>query len=605
MKSLLLLWKTVARETATWCCTVADHDINTVVARSNEEGKSFLTITLPAFGKAFERSLDQGWIDRSLFTSWKWKGGLPRFLGGYLGRVFDRDSGRLLDEPCVDAIIAVRQLTLMFGKLFDLCSDARVDQAMRDFIECDINVRDMEVNWIDHVDRFSRISSMLFADLFSSIDRKIYYGNIIPKHGPGATADRLVGNEKFNLLTWTSRLESVFPFGDYLFPSASYWEQYDRVDIKEPGSEVPVKVTPVPKTAKTPRIIAIEPTCMQYVQQGLLEAISEEIRSRKITGSRKTNYLRLLINSDDQVPNQELAYEGSLTGELATLDLSEASDRVSSKLVFTMLKDWPHLRKAVFACRSTRASVPGEGVISLAKFASMGSALCFPFEAMVFLTCVFIGIEDELNRPLTRRDIKSFLGRVRIYGDDIIVPVDYVHSVIDSLELFGAKVNHNKSFWTGRFRESCGKEYYDGTDVSIVRVRQEYPSSLRDATEVISWVSLRNQFYRAGFWQTTRWLDSKLSRIVKHYPVVAESSSVLGRHSFLGYETQRMCEHLHSPLVKGYVVATKNPPNPLDDYGALLKYFLKRSADPNAEGHLERSGRPRAVNIKPRWRSPY
>jgi len=235
----------------------------------------------------------------------------------------------------------------------------------------------------------------------------------------------------------------------------------------------------------------------------------------------------------------------------------------------------------------------------------MGSALCFPIEAMVFLTCVFVGIEEELNRPLTRRDVLSFLGRVRIYGDDIIIPVEYVHSVIGSLELFGAKVNRNKSFRTGRFRESCGKEYYAGTDVSIVRVRHMYPLSLRDATGVISWISLRNQFYKAGYWRTTAWLDSRISRIVKHYPVVSEDSPVQGRHSFLGYETQRMCEQLHRPLVKGYVIVANEPINMIDEYGALLKYFLKRSVEPYALEHLERSGRSRSVALKPRWETPY
>jgi hypothetical protein len=403
-------------------------------------------------------------------------------------------------------------------------------------------------------------------------------------------------------MDWTSRLEEVFPFGEFIFPSFSYWEQFENVNIREPGEEIPVKVTPVPKTAKTPRIIAIEPTCMQYVQQGLLEVINEEIR-REDTPA-KSNYLRSLICSDSQDPNRDLAAEGSLSGNLATLDLSEASDRVSARLVFDMLKYWPSLRKAVFACRSTRANVLGE-IIDLHKFASMGSALCFPFEAMVFLTCVFHGIQNEHSTPLTKKDIQSFIGRVRIYGDDIIVPVEYVHSVIQSLEFFGARVNRDKSFWTGRFRESCGKDYYEGEDISITRVRSRFPTSLRNATEVISLIELRNHFYRSGLWQTAKWLDGRISRIVKHYPVVSDSSSVLGRYSFLGYETQKECEQLHSPLVKGYRVVAKSPPNHLDDYGALIKYFLKRGQETMHEDHLMRSGRPRVVNIKLGWCRPF
>jgi len=606
LKSLLLLWKTVAEELATRCCTSASLDFKTVKDRSKKEGKPFLTITLPNLGKAIELSLDQGFADRRLYTQFRCKGELPLFLGGFLDRIFDRNTGWLLDEPCVDAILAVRQLTLMFGKIKEPCSDARTRRAMRDFIECDSDVRESEVQWIDQKDQFTELSDVLFRSLFTSLDRKVVRGEIIPKHGPGATADRLVANEKFMQNSWTSRLEEVFPFGEYLFPSFSYWEQFENVDVREPGAEIPVRVIPVPKTAKTPRIIAIEPTCMQYVQQGLLEVINAGIRANTL--ERKTNHLRFLICSDDQEPNRVLAKEGSEFQNLATLDLSEASDRVSARLVHAMLRNHPHLRKAVFACRSTRADVPSNNgceTIELAKFASMGSGLCFPIEAMVFLTCVFHGIQSDLSHPLTQRDIKSYLGRVRVYGDDIIVPVEHVRSVIRSLEFFGAKVNRGKSFWTGKFRESCGKEYYDGHDVSICRVRSGIPSSLKNVAEITSTVSLRNHFYRSGYWSTARWLDSLLSRILKHYPVVADESPVLGRYSFLGYETQRICGVLHRPLVKGYVESASSPPNVLDDYGALLKFHLKRGREPSEDGHLERSGRPHAVNIKLRWCVPY
>jgi hypothetical protein len=192
------------------------------------------------------------------------------------------------------------------------------------------------------------------------------------------------------------------------------------------------------------------------------------------------------------------------------------------------------------AVRSSKAEVAGFGVIPLAKYASMGSALTFPLEAMVFLTMVFCGIEKELMRPLRRRDLYGFVGRVRVFGDDIIVPKEYVDSVIETLETFGLKVNSNKSFWNGKFRESCGKEYYNGVDVSIVRVREMFPSTRKDAQEINSWVDLGNQLFKAGLWQTTKWLDSVMSGILQDYPVVAETSPVLGRHSFCGYETQRV-----------------------------------------------------------------
>jgi hypothetical protein len=399
-------------------------------------------------------------------------------------------------------------------------------------------------------------------------------------------------------------LEKIFPSLEYLLPSWSYYDQLESIDILEPGSEIPVRVISVPKTLKTPRIIGIEPTAMQYAQQAIRLAIYELLDEHHVHPYRDEPYLpSYFIGLDDQEPNQFLAYEGSLHGDLATLDLSDASDRVSNQLVREMLSNHPHLLEAVDACRSRKADVPGHGVIRLAKFASMGSALTFPIEAMVFLTCVFHGIERELNTPLTPRIIKDFRGRVRIFGDDIIVPVDYVPSVIASLELFGAKVNRTKSFWNGKFRESCGKEYYAGEDVSIVRVREMFPTSRRHADQVISLVSLRNQLYFAGYWQTLKWLDEYIRKLLRYFPVVLPTSPVLGRHSFLGYESKEIDAKLHTPITRGYVVSARIPKDPLSETGALLKFHLRNAVSDEYqpswdEMHLQRAGRPSVVDIK-------
>jgi len=572
-------------------------DIKTVRGRIKHEGFSFLTITLPSFGKDFERCLEQGFADRRLFTGFRWKGGLPLFLGGFLGRVFDASSGKLLDDPCIDSILSIRQLTLMFGKIAYPCSDTRKRQAMRKYIECekDVLATSNRLSPID-LERFHRVSTLLFDRVFKHMDLLIQMGELTPKHGPGVTADKLLGNQKYRQYTWPARLQEMFPSLDHLLPSPNFVWELEKVDILEPDAEIPVRVVSVPKTLKTPRIIGIEPTAMQYAQQAILPVI--------LDGLARDYNLDAMLGFDDQTPNQRMARKGSLNGELATLDLSDASDRVSNQLVCELFTEHPSLYKAVQACRSLRADVPGHGIVSLSKFASMGSALCFPMEAMVFLTLIFMGIEDGLSRPLNRKDVKHLRDQVRVYGDDIIVPVRFVHSVVESLQLFGAVVNSRKSFWNGKFRESCGKEYYAGEDVSIVRVREAFPNTRRDAAEVISLVSLRNQLYFAGYWSTCEWLDEKISGLLKHFPVVLPSSPVLGRHSHLGFATQRMHDDYHSPLVRGYTVSAPIPENSLEDHGALLKYFLKRGGKPSFdEKHLERSGRPQSVYIKLRFAS--
>lgn len=583
-------------EYASGCCTSADRDIKTVTARSEHEGISFLTITLPTLGKELEVALDQGRFDRYQASAFKRQGGLPAFLGGFLDRVFSRSSGALLENPCVDSIRAIRQLTLMFGKISLPCSDARVRKAMRGYVECehDVVVHDSTLGGANYLD-FLRIAGLLFDRTLSEVDHKVFHGEVRPKHGPGSTADRLRGNAKYRQWEWPERLSEEFSHRDFLVPDRSYdlWD----LDIVEPGRERPVRIVPVPKTLKTPRIIAIEPTAMMYVQQGLYELILESLQRNKT--------LSRMIGFDDQTPNQRMAQEGSREGTLATLDLSEASDRVSNQHVLGLLASAPSLSDGVQACRSTKADVPGEGVIPLSKFASMGSALTFPLEAMVFTTLIFLGIERELRAPLCWRDVKHFSSTVRVYGDDIIIPVEYVQSVIRALEDFGLKVNESKSFWDGKFRESCGREYYDGEDVSIVRVREVFPVSRKDAIGVISLVSLRNQLYLAGMWQTVRWLDERIRELIHYFPTVLPSSPIQGRHSFLGYQYETLCKDLQSPLIKGFVVSPKIPLDPLDGMGALTKFYLKRGDSPShSEDHLERFGRASDVRIKLRLASP-
>jgi len=634
VKSLMTLWSCVANEYATRCCTSASRDINTVSARFEHEGLGFLAITLADFGKAVQLWLDQGFVVPSDAPSFaRSRGrliGLPKFLSGFLGRVFDPCSGVLLDDPDIEAIQALRQLTLMFSKIAlpsddlsvngnQVVSPGRQKRAMLEFVECEaeVKVSDSKRTAVQ-LANFARVSDMLFAEVFSRVDELVYKQELLPKHGPGATADRLSSNGKFDQRTWTTRLESIFPFLEYALPSHSYHCVLESVDFREPDAEIPVRVITVPKTLKAPRVIAIEPAAMQYAQQAVLRELLSFLSQDDI--------LNRMIGFEDQNPNRDMAFKGSLSGDLATLDLSEASDRVSNQLIQTMLRNHPSLLEVVQASRSCRAEVLGHGVIPLAKFASMGSALCFPFEAMVFLTLILLGIEEQLSTSLSRRTISLYVGQVRAYGDDLIVPVKHVHTVVQALESFGMKVNLDKSFWTGKFRESCGREYYAGQDVSIVKVRRLLPTQRQDASGVISMVSLRNQLYMAGLWQSCRWLDSYVRKVIHYFPDVEPSSPLLGRWCFLGYQAEDVHPTLHSPLVKGYYVKSDLPSDSLDGPGALLKYFIKSEALKRAEEfppperarndffslspladekHLERSGRPKHVSIKLGRRSPF
>jgi len=614
VKSLSSLWRVAANELAAWCHTSATMDIKTVHRRIEDEGESFLTITLPAFGKAFERGLEEGQIDSDAFLGFKMRRGLPVFMTGFLSQVFDVDSGTLSTNPSVDCIFAVRFLTNLYAKIERPCSNSRVARAMWGYVDCEQEVKD----WVSSapmglLSEFQDAANLLYRDVFTRVDQQVYDGAIEPHHGPGATADGFLGNRKFTMWNWTTRLEEVFPFGEYVFP---IWSEFDMIEGRdadgqpttlgavvflEPGQERPVKVVHVPKTLRSPRIIAEEPTCMMFMQQGLLGSLVRELE-------HPGSFCNGFLGFTDQVPNQDMAREGSRDGSLATLDLKEASDRVPHLLVRKMLECHPWLDAAVDATRSSRAEIRNIGVSipKLAKFASMGSATCFPMEAMVFLAIAFMGIAHAAGVPLSRKFIQSYRGKVRVYGDDIVVPVDCVDSVISYLEAYGFRVNRDKSFWNGKFRESCGGDFYDGWDVTPVRLKKDFPSSLKDGSRLAALVGFRNQVYWLGMWSTAKWLDEEIivPLLRGRFPIVESTSAALGRASVFPPSGDRWCPEQHVPLVRAHVLFAVPTRNIIDGWPALLKCLSAPAMIQDSE-HLVHSGRPSAVVTKLRWVSPF
>jgi hypothetical protein len=212
---------------------------------------------------------------------------------------------------------------------------------------------------------------------------------------------------------------------------------------------------PVPKDSSKMRGITIEPADRTFLQQAYLRSLRAYIRRHP--------YLSKRINFWQPELNKDLAYEGSITGEFATIDLSDASDSVLWNQVCDDCDNLP-LLEALKQVRSPQVELPDGSRLSLAKFAGMGNALTFPIECLEFCKIVEQGIRDAGGSVS-----KS---RYRVYGDDIIVESIYYDAVVNALEYNGFKVNKTKSFnsqvW--RFRESCGGEYLDGQDVCPVRL---------------------------------------------------------------------------------------------------------------------------------------
>lgn len=657
MKSPTWILQGLLLDAAIWCDASTTRDLETITSRIEHEGESFLSISLPTFGACFEQALDRGYCLPTDFPGFRRRRGrpLPLFLGGLVSLVFDPGTGSLLNEPNIDAIFYVRQICYTFKKVLRPCSERRQRKAYKKYVQTDLDIESAihSVN-PELMRRFDVVAGVLYSTRLSSLNSTIMENKHVPKHGPGATSERLSSNSRYDIRSWFERLNTHFPMDLFAWPNPGHGyttgESTDaNATCTDPGrnslgngqststpasatdsglgrdgqrarpapfgtggalqsfrlieedAEDPVRVVSVPKTAKTPRIIAIEPSCMQYAQQSLLE---------KIVPALEASCFRGALGFSDQEPNRYRALLGSKDGTFATLDLSDASDRVHLTLVSNMLRSIPVLRDAVIACRSQRADVPGEGVIPLSKFASMGSALCFPMEAMVFLTIVLVSIlEPDFNAARVpsgiSRKIDRALATVRVYGDDIIVPTDIAYRVKETLEAFCLKVNTAKSFWTGKFRESCGSDCYDGVNITPVYLRKELPESLDDALSVVGLMETRNALYKKGCWETVKKLDAFLSGIAK-FPIVLETSPMIGFISNLGYQVRRWNKDLHRFEMHGPCLKLTKRRDPLDGYGALMKFFLKRGSLPIQDvEHLKYAGRPVAANIVRRWALPY
>jgi len=298
--------------------------------------------------------------------------------------------------------------------------------------------------------------------------------NFQPKHGNGSVAEGCSSlAEKYQRLGSDHLTDYLDHVNDYSLPCPR--RSFRRV----------AKLQFVPKSFLTYRSISMEPTTLMWYQQGILRAFVHDLENRG------QHPLRKRFHPADQESNRYLAWEGSLDGSFATIDLSSASDSVSWALV----KQWfrfSSLYRWMLCSRSSRVKLPTGAEMSLKKFAPMGSALCFPTECIVFAAITECAIREIGGNPIT--------SRYRIYGDDIIIESRYASAVISRLERNGFQVNTKKTFCDveslHHFRESCGGEYLDGVDVTPLRLSRWF-SGLRVGPStpgrVLSLIDLANE----------------------------------------------------------------------------------------------------------------
>lgn len=247
-----------------------------------------------------------------------------------------------------------------------------------------------------------------------------------------------------------------------------------------------VKLMQVPKNFKTPRTITVERAVRMSDQLRLKRALEWAVK--------RTWVGRLWLSLSDQTQNQLFAWLGSLEGEIATIDISSASDWISVDLARDCFpggwyRAFCSTRPTHYVVTSARNKNPIPQPLS--TLGPMGVGWTFLMESVFYLAVSLVafqyaealgvytaknqiqhipdnfkrlrwaaGVCQTLPNGIT---IRTDFGRPYIcttYGDDCAMPEPVAAVFVGICEVFGITVNYSKSYLTGSFRESCGGDYY-------------------------------------------------------------------------------------------------------------------------------------------------
>nr|QDH88055.1 MAG: RNA-dependent RNA polymerase [Leviviridae sp.] len=525
----------------------------------NGHGIRFALDVMPSFRKHLDKCLAERRLTHSHLLHFGVLGKgvvIPRLFRGLTMRVFD-GNGLLKDQPDVEAIRWLRQLLGAFRKLRLTSEIKDRGNAIRDFYRVDMGVRRGCLNWDDHIIFEQEVETnatsfvdvadvpvLAVGDLFEGPTpvadpglRRLLgtcqrvadilssrLGSFDPKdwsfkHGPGAVADQAFGSYKYNFLRWPDRLESVFTTSDFAIANYGVEDPESIEELRARGyfHDHPARLCAVPKTIKTPRLIACEPVSLQWCQQAIRDFFYSRVRSSVLSN---------FVDFRRQDKNGSLALEASHDQRHSTIDLSSASDRISCWHVERLFRRSPALLCALQASRSVWLTQDicrySPKYHYLRKYSTMGNATTFPVQSLFFLTLALACVFHTRGQAPTIQRLKDLGDReVRVFGDDIIVPTDASGVLVRLLEALSLKVNASKTFMEGNFRESCGVDAFSGNDVTSVSIlekpRRASPSS------VVSTVDAHNNLLSAGYFATSAFLRKTASlagfakiREVKH-----------------------------------------------------------------------------------------
>lgn len=566
-------------------------DIDVLRHRVSSEGLSFLTKTLPKLGKA----LDQGMASTRFSVPREFKRShgspcIPAFMQEYFSLVFDKD-GFLREDAEPFAVKHLRQVLLFAYKLELPYESLQERQVIDAFVETE---REFERS--DDIEETALVaaSSYVIRTIFEDFKPR----DVVPRHGPGAVATGEKLEDKWNFSRLYKSIHQMYPYYEYFVVGAAR-ELIDRLDWYKSLERLDhgrAKVVLVPKDSRGPRLISCEPLEYQWIQQGLGRSIMRHLESFWMTRGR--------VNFTLQSINREHALESSRSLEYATLDMKDASDRVTLKLVERLFVHNDELLRCLKATRTTSTTLPDGRVIMLRKYAPMGSATCFPIESVIFYALCVAAIARHERMPLP-----SAGKLVYVYGDDLVVPTRLAQVCMQALESVHLVVNKQKCCITGPFRESCGMDAFKGVQVTPSRLRSQWTGRRSDGSAYASYIALSNDLAEKGYSSVSYYILRRLYEVYGTIPYSPTHSGVLGIVVTDPEHAEKMnSRYFRNRVSRDYqrvefllpTLVSKYGDTKLDGWQRLLRDVNQGAGDLPSSVVF-----PRSTRIKRRWTSIY
>lgn len=448
------------------------------------EGIAFAARTLPILSDGMFHILEGRQANFAGFELHS-AGRYPKFLQGLFAKALN-DTGK--EEERAYYIKAVYQISVMFKKIEGPFKKKALRKQFAQFKAVDMVLGEIDFG-CDKTKVILDLSSELCGEFIKSIT--LSDKTAVPRPGPGATNHPVEKNMRYEPHVLFSSVDTVLPYQEWFYPtpwhaclqSRTFLELYKN-PVKEPTSRFKY----VPKVYGKARGICIEENEIQWLQQAVSRLLRSAIDKDPILSER--------IKLQDQSLNAALALEGSLTREMATIDMSEASDRIARELVRIHFQSNPDLCDALMALSTKWIEPPkevGGDLMPTNKYAPMGSGLCFPVMSLVhYFLC------QAIIQLTSIPEAAELSQKVYVYGDDIVLPSQCAQAVFDWLPEFGIKLNVTKSYVRSFFRESCGTHAYYGVDITPIFIRK-FPAPSRVAS-MASLQATESQCFTKGYY---------------------------------------------------------------------------------------------------------